>query len=106
MDTVELVQGDDWQIDLYLEELSGSTWAAVDITNVSIAVGLKLNDYSQLLTVTKQEPFSAGHVRATLSDTLSAQAPAGVLRAQIEMVSGGAKSSTRPFSIRVLEDIV
>jgi hypothetical protein len=77
---------------------------AVDITAITGAQNLSLGSYTQAMTITKISA-AGGRFRATLSDTLSAEAPVAVLRSQFQLSEAGARTSTPPFSINVYEDL-
>ena len=102
---LNLTQGDDWQIDWFLEELVGGAWVPVDITNIAAAQTLKVGTYEQPLIMTKINT-SGGQFRATLSATLSAQAPVGIVSTQVQLTEASARTSTPPFSIQVYEDLI
>lgn len=102
---LNLTQGDDWQIDWYLEELVGGVWTAVDITSISLAQSLKVGTYDQPMTVNKIST-SGGHFRATLAAGLSAVAPIGAIASQVQLTEASARTSTPPFTINVYEDLI
>ena len=103
MQSLAFTQGDDWQIDWYLEELVGSSYVAVNITNITFAMSIKSGSYQQAFILTKISS-AGGHVRATLSQGLSQQAPIGTLMSNLQMVEGGVKTSSPPFAIECIED--
>jgi hypothetical protein len=103
MQTLNLTQGDDWQIDLYLEEQVGGVWQPVDISGVTFAMALKARTFTQAVTLTKiSNP--GGHARASLTSAQTQAAPIGRLMSNVQMTYDGKVSSAGPLAIECIED--
>lgn len=100
---INLTQGDDWQIDIYLEDEVGGNWVPVNLTGVTLAMQIRSGAYSQALTMTKIDN-AGGHVRASLTSAQTAAAPVGKLMSNIQMTKDGLVTSAGPLTINVIED--
>lgn len=103
MQKLDLTQGDDWDIDLYLEELVGDVWQPVNISGVTFAMTLNAGAYEQAMTIAKIS-LAGGHARASLANAQTQLAPVGVLMSNVQMTQSGKKASAGPLAINCIED--
>jgi len=103
MDTIALTQGDDWQIDLYLEEFVGGAWVPVNISGVNFAMQMRSRTYVQAFTIVKIDN-AGGQARASLTSAQTQAAPVGRLMSNIQMTADGRVSSAGPLQITNIED--
>ena len=103
MQNFNVTQGDDWQIDWYLEELVGGEWVPVNITNITFAQAVRKDGYAQSMVMTKISTAD-GHVRASLAAATSLSAPVGMLLSNVQKLEGGLKTSSPPFVVTCVED--
>jgi hypothetical protein len=103
MSRIELTQGDDWQLDLYLEEKIGDGWVPLSASGRTLAMGLKADGYTQPMAIALING-PGGHYRATLANAATALVPSGRLMSNVQLTEGGKKFSTTPLVVDCIED--
>jgi len=103
MSIITLTQGDDWEIDGFLERLVDGVWVPETLTGKALAMSVARDGYQQALTINTISS-AGGQFRVTLGATASAQAPIGTLKSNLQVTSGGLRASTLPVTFQVLED--
>ena len=103
MQTLDLTQGDDWSLDLYLEELVNDVWTAVNISGIAFEMQMRQKSFAQAFTIVKIDN-GLGHARASLTSAQTQAAPIGVLMSNVEMTQSGIVTSAGPLAITNIED--